>query len=440
MMLASDPVGPDLSTFYNRAGIYTDGTYYTNPATGGIDGGGYSYSGTLLGTSQSWSNTLFTFGPLNATNVISCTNQTIPLPPGNYSRLRILGTAVNGSYASQQFFLGYTDVTNSLFQGLSDWFSPQGYSGETKAIPMGYRNSSDGSSGENSALYLYGYNIALNSTKTLQNIRLPNNPNVIITAISLVPNWPPTFKVSPLTYPSVNSGASYGGTIATNASDLNGDVLTYAKISGPAWLNVAANGTLSGTPSDSDANTNTFVMSVKDSGGLSNTMTLFIYVNGTPSFTVNPFSLPGITAGQNYSGEIDTNATDPNPSDVLTFASVSGPAWLTVSANGQLSGTPLSGDVGDNTFIVSVTDAGGLSNTATLDIIVSAAPPIVSTIAPQPDGTLQLNWSGGIAPFQVQATADLTTPDWQNLGAPFSGNSLFVTPTNDTMFYRIMGQ
>jgi hypothetical protein len=442
MVLANETVSADLTSFYNRAGIYTDGTSYTNPATGGIDGGGYSYSGTLLGSSQTWTNTLFLFGPLNATNVISCTNQTIPLPQGTYSRMRFLGSGVNGSQAGQTVTVTYTDATTSTFsgQGFSDWFSPQNYARESKAIPMSYRNSSDGSSTENNALYLYGYDFPLVSTKTVQSVRLPNAPNVMIAAITLVPDWPPTFKVDPLTLPQANSGVSYSGTIATNASDLNSDTLTYAKVSGPAWLNVAANGTLFGPPADSDVGTNIFVLSVKDTSGLSNTMTLYINVNVAPSFTVTPFSLPGIATGLDYSGEIDTNATDPNPGDVLTFAKVSGAAWLTVSADGQLSGTPLPGDAGDNTFVVSVTDSGGLTATATMDIVVSASTPFVSSITPQSDGTLQLNWSGGTGPFQVQVTTNLIAPDWQNIGDPVSGNSIFVTPTNDTMFYRIIGQ
>ena len=85
--------------------------------------------------------------------------------------------------------------------------------------------------------------------------------------------------------------------VASDASDLNGDALSYAKVSGPAWLNVAANGGLSGVPATIDANTNSFVISATDSGGLSNTLTLFIYVNGAPSFTADPFTMPGIIAG-----------------------------------------------------------------------------------------------------------------------------------------------
>jgi hypothetical protein len=439
LVLANDPAGGTLNSYYNRAGIYNDGTAFTNPPTGGVDGGGYAYSGTLLGGSQTWTNTVFTLGPANATNVISSANQTILLPAGNYSRLRMLGTAVNGNQASQPFVVTYTDATTTTyFQGLSDWFSPQNYAGESKAIPMGYRNHSDGSSSENNALYLYGYNFALNPAKTVQSVRLPNNANVIVAAISLVPNWPPRFNVNPQILGSLNAGQAFSGSVATNTSDLNGDGITYTMLNGPAWLNVGIGGVLSGTPANSDANTNTFVVSARDSGGQSNSVTLYIYVNGAPSFTADPFATPDATVGQNYSGSLATNATDPNPTDALTFAKVSGPAWLTVAPDGTLSGTALSDSVGSNSFVVSVTDSGGLSSTATMTLIV-AAPPIVPTISFQPDGLL-LSWSGGIAPFQVQATADLLNGPWQNVGGSINESSLSITPTNNAMFYRIIGQ
>ena len=440
MTLANDPAGAALADYYNRAGIYTDGTTFTNPPTGGVDGNGYAYSGTLLGGSETWSNTVFNFGPANATNVISCAGQTIPLPAGNYSRLEILGAGVNGNQPSQPLVVTYSDASTATFsQGFSDWFGPQNYAGEFKAIPMGYRNSSDGSSSENSALYLYGYSLALNPAKTVQSIRLPNNGNVIIAAINVVPDWPPTFDASSYVLASANAGQSYSANIASHASDLNGDSLTFAKVSGPAWLNVAANGTIFGTPANSDANTNTFVVSVRDTAGLSNTASLYIYVNGAPSFRANPFTLPPIVAGQNESGTIATNATDPNPGDTLTFAKVSGPSWLSVATDGSVSGTPLSSNVGNNSFVVSVTDSGGLSNTATMNVTVNAAPAIASTISLQA-GSLQLNWSGGVGPYQVQATTNLANPDWQDVGGTITSNSFSVTPTNGMMFYRIMGQ
>jgi hypothetical protein len=435
--LVNDPVVVPLASAYNRTGMYTDGTTFTN--NGGIDNGGAAYSATLLGNSQTWNGIMFNLGPANASNVIAGTGQTITLPAGNYSVLRMLATGVQGNQASQTFTVTYADSTTSTFiQSLSDWFTPQNYAGESRAVPMGHRNTSGGAK-DNRTFYLYGYSFTLNNGKIVQSIRLPNNGNVIVLAITLIPNWQPTFTTGPFTEPGINAGQAYAGTIATNATDLNGDSLAFAKVSGPPWLAVAGNGALSGTPANANANTNTFVVSATDSGGLSNTATMYIYVNGAPAFTVNPFTPPGISAGQTYSGTIATNAADPNPGDTLTFAKVSGPAWLNVANNGSLSGTPLSADAVFNSFVVSVTDSGGLSGNAAMNITVAAAPPMTSTLSF--DGVnLVLNWSGGIAPYQVQMSTNLAATNWINVGALVSGNTITITPSNDAAFYRIIGQ
>ncbi len=282
LAVVNEPASVSLASYYNRAGMYTDTTTFTNPATGGIDGGGAAYSATLLGSALTWNGIQFNFGPANVTNVISGANQTVTLPPGNYSVLRMLATGLQGNQVSQPFTVTYADSTASTFsQSLSDWFSPQNYAGESKAVPMGHRNSSNGST-DNRTFYLYGYSFNLNSSKVVQSIRLPNNGNVAVLAISLIPDWPPSFTTDPFTLPGITAGQGYSGTIATNATDLNGDTITFAKTSGPAWLNVAANGALSGTPLSSDAGANPFVVRAMDPGGLSATATMNIAVTAAP--------------------------------------------------------------------------------------------------------------------------------------------------------------
>ena len=160
--------------------------------------------------------------------------------------------------------------------------------------------------------------------------------------------------------------------------------------------------------------------------------------NRAPVFLANPFTLPGITAGQACTGTVATNANDPN-GDTMTFGKVSGPAWLSVGGDGSVGGTPLSGDVGTNNFVVSATDAGDLTNTAVMNLTVTAAPPIVTSAVMQ-GSNLQLNWAGGIGPYQVQWTTNLASPVWQNVGAPISASSLLLSPTNGAAFYRISGQ
>jgi hypothetical protein len=252
-------------------------------------------------------------------------------------------------------------------------------------------------------------------------------------------NGAPSFINNPFTESSVNAGQLYASTIAANAIDPNGDPLTFAKISGPAWLSVASNGTLSGTPANSDSGTNSFVLQTTDPGGLSGGATMYLYVNGAPSFINNPFTEPGVNAGQLYSGTVTTNAIDRN-GDPLTFAKVSGPGWLNVASDGTLSGTPVSSDAGSSTFVLSATDPGGLSASATLNITVSPAPPLTSAIVFQ-GSSLLLSWSGGIAPcYQVQTATNLAAPDWQPVGTATSTTNLLVSPTNTAAFYRILGQ
>ena len=160
--------------------------------------------------------------------------------------------------------------------------------------------------------------------------------------------------------------------------------------------------------------------------------------NRAPTFLINPFTVTNANAGQSYSANLATNATDPN-GDAITFGKVSGPAWLSVANNGSLAGTPLSPDAGNNAFTVRVTDPGGLFSTATMNLVVVPAPPIVITAVLQGNDFL-LNWTGGIAPYQVQSSTNLISTDWQNLGAPIGANSLSISPSNSAAFYRIFGQ
>jgi hypothetical protein len=163
-----------------------------------------------------------------------------------------------------------------------------------------------------------------------------------------------------------------------------------------------------------------------------------IMTNAPPAFVSNPFSKPDANAGQFYSSSIAANAADPE-NDMLIFTKLSGPAWLSVASNGALSGTPFSPQVGPNSFSVRVTDSSGAFSTATVNLTVLSAPAITASITPQ-GGNLMLNWTGGIAPYQVQVATNSATIEWQNFGSATGGTSLLLAPTNSAAFYRILGQ
>jgi hypothetical protein len=163
-----------------------------------------------------------------------------------------------------------------------------------------------------------------------------------------------------------------------------------------------------------------------------------IMTNAPPLFAVDPFNKASGNAGQTYSGSLSTNATD-RDADALVFSKSSGPAWLTVAANGTLGGTPFSDSAGLNTFIVRATDTSSAFANATMFINVIAAPPITATISPRASDLL-LSWTGGLAPYQAQVSTNLSRNSWSNLGPPISSNSVVITSTNDAAFYRILGQ
>ncbi len=170
--------------FNISSGIVTDGTVFSG---GGLDGGGRSYSANLLGTTVSFNGSSFNLGPANAADVVSAKGQTITLPSGQFSSLKMLATGVNGNQSSQALTVTYTDGTTSSFtQSFSDWVHPQSFSGESVAVTMAHRDINDGTT-QVRTVDLYGYDFALNSSKTVSAITLPNNGSIEVLAITLAP-------------------------------------------------------------------------------------------------------------------------------------------------------------------------------------------------------------------------------------------------------------
>jgi hypothetical protein len=172
----------DLSSFFNLYGIYSDDSIFS---TGGLDGAGNAYSAELLGPLRVLSRALFQFGAPNVPDAISCQGQTIALPQGPFSSLLLLATGVQGNQANQAFTIHYADGTTGKFvQNFSDWYTPQSYPGEKEAVAMRYRNVSNGSK-DARIFNLYVYRVALDNTKNVQSVTLPNNPNVVLLAGTL---------------------------------------------------------------------------------------------------------------------------------------------------------------------------------------------------------------------------------------------------------------
>ncbi len=193
-------------------------------------------------------------------------------------------------------------------------------------------------------------------------------------------NRGPFFSGEQITRADASEDADYATaaqTLATGAGDPDGNALTFAKLDGPAWLSVAANGALSGSPANGDVGLNTVLVRVTDPSGAGSIARLKIAVvnsNDAPVWSSASLTRPALTRDQPYHAGVslapDATDVDAPSGDTLSFSKISGPAWLSVAADGTLSGTPGAADVGANTFVVRVTDLAGAFADATLAITV----------------------------------------------------------------------
>jgi hypothetical protein len=119
--------------------------------------------------------------------------------------------------------------------------------------------------------------------------------------------------------------------------------------------------------------------------------------NDPPAFA-GTIPLSNATVRTAYSESIAGDASDPE-SDQLYFHIASGPAWLNISSNGVLSGSPGPGDAGTNAVTFQVTAIGGSTQqTATIVVDLPAdnppgAPSAPTGLAATADfGSVSLNW------------------------------------------------
>lgn len=170
----------DLSSAYNRKGIYSNGRRFTE----GLDGLGYAYSANLLTANRILNGIQFDFGPANRLDAVGGTGQTIPLPADQFSTLQLLATGVLAAPSAQTITVTYTDNSSTRFtQSFSNWFSPSYNNGESFAVVMPYANYKGAQSP--GTVSLYGYIFVLDGAKTVKSLTLPNNPDVAVLAATL---------------------------------------------------------------------------------------------------------------------------------------------------------------------------------------------------------------------------------------------------------------
>jgi uncharacterized repeat protein (TIGR01451 family) len=120
--------------------------------------------------------------------------------------------------------------------------------------------------------------------------------------------------------------------------------------------------------------------------------------SSAPLFSSDPIGKAAAPVDGLYSGTLSGNASDPN-GNPMTFSKLAGgPAWLSIDANGTLSGTPLPGDLGLNRWTIQVSSSGG-TDTAVL---------LIEVIAPGPNPPAGLSYSSPDAYTKGAAITNLS--------------------------------
>jgi hypothetical protein len=180
---ADAPRRVDLRPAFNRTGIAADGAALAS----GLDGFGSALPAGQVGTNVVAGGTGYTIGAAGGPNAVGAAGQVIALPGGRHGALRLLATGVNGAQAGQAFVVTYADGTRSTFRrSLSDWAFPGRFAGETTALTTSYRNAAAGTR-QAGAFRLAQYSLPLDPGKAVRSLTLPNNPNVVVLAATLVP-------------------------------------------------------------------------------------------------------------------------------------------------------------------------------------------------------------------------------------------------------------
>jgi autotransporter-associated beta strand protein len=116
------------------------------------------------------------------------------------------------------------------------------------------------------------------------NPSLSESLRVVVTLTNA--NDAPRFAADPYPGRPGTPGVPYEGTLVATDQDAGSAAPTFSKITGPSWLSVAGNGTMTGNPTAVHMGTNAFTVRTSDSGGAFTDVTLLIEI---VDVAVSPF-------------------------------------------------------------------------------------------------------------------------------------------------------
>lgn len=233
-------------------------------------------------------------------------------------------------------------------------------------------------------------------------------------------NQPPFFTSAPSTTAVMGQLYSYDA----DATDPDsGDTLTFSLTTAPAGMSInPTSGLIQWTPTAGQVGGNAVSVRVQDQGGQFATQSYTIDATPQPSLSPIITSNPPTTAtvGQLYTH--DVNATDPDPSDTITYSLNGAPLGMTIDPiTGLISWTPGITQTGAQNVTVIASDGRGGTTSQTFSITVGAAQANRAPTAQDDQYAVRRGDTLTVsAPGVLQNDSD---PDGQSLTSALASNS-----------------
>ncbi|BAZ19040.1 YD repeat protein (plasmid) [Calothrix sp. NIES-4071] len=170
-----------------------------------------------------------------------------------------------------------------------------------------------------------------------------------------VPNTAPDITSTPRTV--VRQGNTYFYKV--EASDVDGDALTYSLATKPTGMNISNDGVISWTPTAAQFGNYTVSLNVSDGTLITNQGFTLLVTNFAPNNAPTITSTPNLVTNLERTYEYNLTAVDPD-NDLLLWSLDSAPEGMVIDAiTGALRWQPKSTQIGEHTVLVRATDAYG---------------------------------------------------------------------------------
>lgn len=253
-----------------------------------------------------------------------------------------------------------------------------------------------------------------------------------------------TYSVLGITTSALPNGSTTSAYSASLAATGGTGSYSFTAMGLPMGLSLSPSGAFSGTPGASG----TFTVLVQvSSGGLSTSSTFALVVTApaTQPLAVSAATLPAATVSVPYPAGTGLQASGGSPPYMWSVFGGVLPGGMSISAAGNLIGTPSL--AGSYVFTAQVTDATGATATGTFTLVVNPAPPAL-TLGTFPNGVVGVNYpvqiltssvSGGTPPYTfalangTQLPGGLMLMNQEISGMPGSaGTTTFTIAATDT--------